>query len=137
MVGFEAAWIAVAKDRDGESVSTALNPLLHEVYRQVLSTPQNLPDLKRSLEDLLGFLAGEGRTNANCWAVDLFFGLPEGWDWGDQELPEEFHDVLAMMGEALHDTVRAKDFAENFDCLPEQILERVRRIRIDVSKDSK
>jgi hypothetical protein len=82
-------------------------------------------------------LAGEGRTNANCWAADLFFALPEGWDWGDQELPEEFHEVLAMTGEALHDTVRAKEFAESFDCLPEQILERVRRIQFDIPKGSK
>ena len=48
-----------------------------------------------------------GRTNANCWAVDLFFANSEGWekDWAEQDLPEDFHDILAMMGEALHDTV--------------------------------
>ncbi len=80
------------------------------------------------------FLAGEGRTNANCWAVDLFFGLTQGWehDWADQGLPENFHDVFSMMGEALHDTVRAPDVAQNFDCLPEQLLDRVKRLRIDV-----
>jgi hypothetical protein len=84
------------------------------------------------LEELLEFLAGEGRTNANCWAVDLFFDSSQGWerDWVEQDLPEEFHDVLSMMGEALHDTVRTPAIAENFECLPEQLLDRVKRLRI-------
>ena len=43
----------------------------------------------------------------------------------EQNLPEDFHDVLAMMGEALHDTVQAPEIAENFGCLPEQLLEKV------------
>jgi hypothetical protein len=51
-----------------------------------------------------------------------------GKDWGEQNLPESFHDVLAMMGEALHDTVQAPETAENFGCLPEQLLERVRHL---------
>jgi hypothetical protein len=129
--------MVVARDREGEAVSPGLNPLLREVYIQVLSNPKNLEALKRSLEELLKFLAGEGRTNANCWAVDLFFCLSEGWeaDWGEQELPEEFHEVLAMLGEALHDTVQARDMAENFDCLPEQLLARVMRIQIGVPKE--
>jgi hypothetical protein len=32
------------------------------------------------------------------------------------------------MGEALHDTVQAPEIAENFGCLPEQLLERVRHL---------
>jgi hypothetical protein len=32
------------------------------------------------------------------------------------------------MGEALHDTVRTPKVVENFDCLPEQILERIRQL---------
>jgi hypothetical protein len=137
MPGFDAAWMVVAREREGEGVSPGLNPLLHEVYSQILANPKNLPALKKSLEELLKFLAGEGRTNANCWAVDLFFCLSEGWeaDWGEQELPEEFHDVLVMMGAALHDTVRARDIAENFDCLPEQLLTRVMRIQIGTKKE--
>jgi hypothetical protein len=92
-----------------------------------------LAGLKKSLEDLLKYLAGEQRTNANCWAVDLFFCLSQEWecDWTDQNLPEDFHDVLAMMGEALHDTVQAPEIARNFDCLPEQLLDRVKRLRVE------
>ena len=136
MPSFEEAWTSVARDRDGEAVSQELQPLLKEVYVQVLSKPIGLSALKRSLERLLEFLSGQGRTNANCWAADLFFGVSAGWelDWADQGLPDEFHDVLAKMGEALHDTVRAKQVAENFDCLPEQLLAHVNRIHTSAPK---
>ena len=130
MSGFEAAWAAVAMVRNGEPVSHKLHPLLQAVYSQSLSQPLNAIEFKKSLEDLLTFLAGEGRTNANCWAVDLFFGVAQEWerDWADQGLANEFHDVLALMGNALHDTVKAPQIAKNFGCLPEQLLELVRRL---------
>ena len=130
MQGFDGAWAAVAVSRDGEPVSPDLHPLLQAVYVQVLSEPLREVELKASLENLLEFLVGDGRTNANCWAVDLFFALCEGWeqDWGQQFLPENFHDVLAMMGEALHDTVRHPEIAREFGCLPEQLLQRVKRL---------
>jgi hypothetical protein len=136
MAGFEEAWTAIAGSRDGEQVSPTLRSLLQGVYVQSLSQPLNPVEFKKSLEDLLQFLTGVGRTNANCWAVDLFFALSQGWerDWAELELPEEFHDVLAMMGEALHDTVKASDIAENFGCLPEQLLERVRRLPVGASE---
>jgi hypothetical protein len=132
MPGFDDAWTSVATSHDGESVSPELRPLLQSVYLEVLSDPVNLATLKQSLRALLEFLQGEGRTNANCWAVDLFFCRSEGWehDWTDQDLPEEFLDVLRLMGEALHDTVQSPKIAENFDCLPEQLLSRVKRLRV-------
>jgi hypothetical protein len=131
MASFEEAWTAVAAPREGEVASPRLRPLLESVYRQCLSTPLNADQLGANLEIVLEFLAGEGRTNANCWAADLFFANCVGWerDWGDCDLPEGLHDVLAMMGEALHDTVKASSFAESFGCLPEQLLERLRRAR--------
>jgi len=78
-------------------------PLLEAVYHQSLVHPLDSLKLKKSLKNLLVFLSGEGRSNANCWAVDLFFAHSEGWerDWVEQNLPEEFHDVLAMMGRRL------------------------------------
>jgi hypothetical protein len=107
-----------------------LQPLLRRVYSEVLAAPADLPALKESLTTLFEYLSGQGRTNANCWAVDMFFCLSKGWetDWTEQDLPEDFHDVLALMGEALHDTVRTPKIAEDFDCLPEQLLARVRRL---------
>ncbi len=132
MKGFEQLWNAVAKTRDGEPVSSELKPLLHKVYVDVLAGPVNLQRLKLSVTDLLKYLSAEGRTNSNCWAVDLFFCSYEDlWerDWSEQNLPDDFHDLLAMMGEALHDTVKSPDIARNFDSLPEQLLERARRLK--------
>jgi hypothetical protein len=130
MTGFDQAWLAVANDHNGEPVSPRLRPLLESVYQDSLAHPLDSLKLKKSLEDLLLFLGGEGRSNANCWAADLFFARCEGWerDWVEQNLPEGFHDVLALMGEALHDTVQAPEIAKNFGCLPEQLLERVRQV---------
>jgi hypothetical protein len=130
MSGFDEAWNFVARQRDDEQVSPQLHPLLRSVYLQSLAKPLVRAGFKRSLEDLLKFLATEGRTNANCWAVDLFFANSEGWerDWAEQNLPEDFHEILALMGEALHDTVKDSEIAKNFGCLPEQLLERVERL---------
>lgn len=132
---FDEAWAAAARTRDGESVSPELKPLLQEVYSIVVLHPNDLIGLKRGLQYLLQFLSQEGRTNANCWATDLFIGLCEGWerDWVDLEMPEDLHDVLAKMGEALHDTVRDPSVARNFDCLPEQLLEELNRIQINLA----
>ena len=109
-----------------------LRPLLEKLYSSVLSVPPDLVALKHGLQQLLEFLGGEGRTNANCWAADMFFCLSEGWDrdWTDQDLPEDFHDVLSLMGQALHDTVQSPEIASNFDCLPEQLLDRVNKLSI-------
>lgn len=135
MPGFDEAWSAVAKRKDRESASPELRPLLHNVYGAVLSTPPDIVGLKKSLEALLEYLAGPGRTNTNCWAADLFFMTSEGWerDWTEQNLPEELHDVLSLMGDALHDTVHAPEVASNFGCLP-QLLDRVRNFRIEESR---
>lgn len=131
MAGFNEAWAAVALPRDGESVSPDLEPLLRQVYSDVLAAPVNLPALKESLTALLEYLSGRGRTNANCWAVDMFFCSSDGWerDWAEAGLPDDLHDVLSLLGQALHDTVRTPKIAENFDCLPEQLLARVRQLR--------
>jgi hypothetical protein len=130
MGSFDEAWALAAKTRRGEAVSPDLRPLLQAVYDATLSSLLDQPALKTSLEHLLEFLVRDGRTNANCWAVDMFFCISEGWekDWADQDLPEDFHDVLATMGEALHDTVYAPNIAEEYGCLPEQLLERVKKL---------
>ena|SRR5690348_748772 len=132
MKGFEQLWTLVAKTRDGEPVSPELKSLLRRVYDDALGSPVNLAALKHSLMELLRYLSAEGRTNANCWAADLFFCSDDNlWerDWTEQNLPDSFHDVMAMMGQALHDTVTSPDIAGNFDCLPEQLLERVKRLQ--------
>lgn len=132
MADFDAAWAAVNHAKGRERVSPELRPLLQGVYTAVLAVPIDLNALKQSLSRLLEYLSGVGRTNANCWAADLFFCHSESWerDWTEQNLPDDFHDVLSLMGQALHDSVRTPTIAENFDCLPEQLLERVRRLHV-------
>jgi len=78
MTGFDQAWLAVANDHNGEPVSPRLRPLLESVYQESLAHPLDSLKLKKSLEDLLLFLGGGGRSNANCWAADLFFARCEG-----------------------------------------------------------
>lgn len=108
--GFNQAWSAVARPYQGETVSAELRPLLGEVYRCVLSDLLNLSRMR---------------------TVGLFFSRSEGWqrDWTEVDLPEDFHDVLALMGEALHDTVKNPEIAKNFGRLPEQLLERVKHLK--------
>lgn len=80
MAGFDEAWLAVADVRQGESVSPELRAFLQAVYHQSLAQPLDSAKLKKSLEDLLLYLSGEGRSNANCWAADLFFAYSQGWE---------------------------------------------------------
>ena len=72
---------------------------------------------------LLEFLASpQGRTDANCRAVDSFFTFDECW----LDLPDALHDIFGDMAGALHDTISAPHIAHNFDSTPEQLLARVR-----------
>jgi hypothetical protein len=70
-----------------------------------------------------------GAASDVCWAFDLFFGGGQGWDrhWFTLILSDNFYDVLATMDEALRDTLSAPKIAENFRCLPEQLLDSLRQ----------
>ena len=103
---------------------------LGDAYEAIVSRPYDPARIAAAVEELLAYLASnEGRTHPNCVAVDHFFCLGEGWerDWEDE--PQELTDILADMGGALHDTIKAPDVAENFDSTPEQLLERIRAFR--------
>lgn len=119
---------AFGEDR---AVSGELSALVPAVCEEVERCPTNRLALRTSLETLLGFLSSrEGRTDANCRAVDSFFCSPQdhGWevDWG--HVPGEFQGILGDLGGTLHDTVAAPDIAQNFESTPEQLLDRVLRI---------
>ena len=114
---------------DGEAVSPELSPLLAGVYVEVQREPTDLMALRASLDALLRYLASSaGRTNANCWAADLFFMHNDRWDRDWDHLPEPYQDVFGYLGEALHDTVSHPEVAENFDNTPEQLLARLAQI---------
>jgi hypothetical protein len=91
-----------------------------------------LPAFLCALRALCGglFFPVAGRTNANCWATDLFFMNSQDWEahWAEAALPAPLHDILAKISEALHDTVRNPEIAKNFACLPEQLLAELNRI---------
>jgi hypothetical protein len=90
----------------------------------------NLVELKAELIALLQHLSAPGgRTDENCKAVDSRFGLAD--TWLDKDLPHDFHDLLAYMSEALHDTISAPDIAVNFGCTPEQLLETARKLNTE------
>jgi len=129
---FENAWSRCSSKLDGEVVSTELKSLVRQVHAEVVRQPSNLPALKRALDALLAFLSSPvGRTHANCTALDLFFCLDDAWlSEGWAHLPVEFANVLADISGALHDAIKVPKVAKNFDSLPEQLLERVRNIKL-------
>jgi hypothetical protein len=121
MSGFDGLWRSAVRFRHA---SRELEPLLHSVYDDLGRA--DLPALRASLENLLAFLAGPaGRTDANCSTVHHFFNETEAL-W--QPLREDFRSICDDMSGTLHDAIYAPDIARTFEALPEQLLERVRRI---------
>jgi hypothetical protein len=119
----------VLSEVDGEPVSPAIAPLLVGVHAEVCREPSDLAELHARLERLLAYLESpEGRTNANCWAADLFFMQNDRWERGWEHLPEGYQDLLADLGGALHDTVSHPEITSNFDSTPEQLLARLSRL---------
>ena len=114
---------------DGEAVSAEMAGLLGGIYAEVLRSPSDLAALHTALRQLLVFLISPaGRTNANCWAADLFFCDTDGWERNWDHLPEAYQDMLGYLGGALHDTVSNPEIARNFDSTPEQLLTRLEGI---------
>lgn len=123
---FEELYQAAVRFRH---VSPTLRPLLRHAYRAAVTRPTNLRELKNALESLMSFLASDGgRTDANCCTVDGFFSASAQWERSWSDLPKEFRNVLDDVGGVLHDTVYAPHIAGHFESLPEQLLQRIRRI---------
>ena len=79
----------------------------------------------------MSFLSQPGdRTDENCKAVDLFFAINDHWRVRWDNLPEDFKLILDDIGMCLHDTVSASNIAENFDSTPEQLLERIKQLKV-------
>jgi hypothetical protein len=122
---FEELYRAAVRFRHA---SPQLKPLLRHVYNAAIKRPMQLWELKNALESLLSFLASEGgRTDANCCTTDAFFSAAEN-DGAWSDVPPDYRSVLDDLGGVLHDTVHAPQIAAHFQCLPEQLLDRVRKI---------
>lgn len=121
MAGFDELWRASVRFR---RASRELEPLLHDVHADLGRA--DLGALRGSLERLCTFLASaEGRTDANCSTVFNFFDATEPL-WSG--LREDFRGICDDMSGTLHDAIYAPDIARTFEALPEQLLERVRKI---------
>ena len=115
---FDAIWKSSVRFRHA---SRELEPLLRALH----SAFGDPAETRRTLEDLLIFLAGAGRTDANCETIHYFANATEAlWT----ELPDELRGILDDMSGTLHDAIHAEPIARTFEATPEQLLERVRRV---------
>lgn len=113
-----------------EGGSPELKPLLRDLYDALVSRPADHHKIKAALCATLEFLnTPEGRTDANCKAVDLFLCYDEDWDCDCSDLPEDYTRIVFDMGCELHDTFQAPHVATHFQATPEQLLARARRLR--------
>lgn len=115
----------------GKKVSQELRPLLAAVYNQIHASPVSLPILKESLIALMSFLSQpEHLTDENCNAVDLFFAIEDHWKVRWDDLPEDYKLILEDIGMSLHDSVSSPGIAKNFESMPQQLLERIKRLEV-------
>lgn len=114
---FETVWKASARYR---RVSRELEPLLRRVYDAF----GDVPATHQALVELLGFLSGAGRTDANCTTTYYFATATEPL-W--RELPDELRAILDDMSGTLQDSIYAEKIARTFESTPEQLLERLRK----------
>jgi hypothetical protein len=120
MTEFEALWKAAVRFR---RASRELEVLLHDVHMSWTDETA----LTRTLEALLTFLASAaGRTDANCSVTHHFMSATEE-QW--RSTPEPLRAILDDMSGTLHDSIHAPNIARTFEATPEQLLERVRRVR--------
>ena len=120
---FDALWKAAVRFR---RVSHDLKTLVFNVVAEAERDPVQADELRLSLDQLLTFLASaRGRTDANCCAVDRFFSQFEG-TWS--RLPSHLASLLDDMSGVLHDAIYAPQIAAHFEALPEQLLDRLRKL---------
>ena len=108
-------------------LTVGLRPRLWDAYEAIIARPYDVRAITEAVEKLLEYLASsEGRTHANCVAVDDFFCWCDGWEREWESEPEGLANVLGDIGGALHDTIKAPDVAKNVDSTPEQLLAQLR-----------
>ena len=103
-------------------VAPELRPLVAALDTAIIA--RDVAAVRSSLVALLELLASpRGRTDANCCVVDAFFAGVDA-----SALPDDVRAVVSDLSGALHDAIYAPHIAANFECLPEQLLERARRL---------
>ncbi len=113
-------------DKGKAEPSSRLRGLIENLDHAIAEERPDLSTVKGSLVALLEYLCSpEGRTDSNCWATDLYW-MTAATEY--ENLPEEFIEVFADMAGALHDTINHPEIAGHFDSLPEQLLDRARKL---------
>jgi hypothetical protein len=113
--------------------SPQLQKLVVAVRDCIIEQPTDILRLNSTLENLLSFLTAPAeRTKENCGETDLYFCLhaDNGFNW--DHLPEDYQLILDDIGGQLHDTIESPEIAKNFESTPEQLLERIRRLKPQV-----
>ncbi|HEX8155106.1 MAG TPA: hypothetical protein VF698_18385 [Thermoanaerobaculia bacterium] len=122
--GFSRVWKEAARYR---RIGPELRPLIEEVYESVQRT--DAAATRDALERLFAFLASAaGRTDANCCVTDAFFSAAEQWELQWTAFPESLAAILDDTGGTLHEAIYAPHIASTFESLPEQLLERVKKL---------
>jgi len=115
---------------DNEDERQRVINLAEAVYQEAIQSNPNMSQLRARLIDLLSFLCSpEGRTDENCRIVDSYFCTKDGWSSCIEHLPTEVYEILFDIGGTLHDTFQSRDIAANFQSLPEQLLERAKKLK--------
>jgi hypothetical protein len=94
-----------------------------------------LPGLRVALAELLEFLSGSGRTEANCRTVDAFFCLltAEHSEILDR-LPAGWQELVDDLGLDLAATFEDPERADRAGASPEKLFERFRALETGSSK---
>lgn len=123
---FEEAWREAVTFR---VVSPQIRPLLSDCHAALTAENPHPALVTGSLDRLLTFLCcAAGRTDANCTVTDYFFSRIDSWSTTWQRLPADLRQIVADLGGVLHDTVYAEEIARTFECLPEQLLARLKAL---------
>ncbi len=111
-------------------VDSTIAKALDLIHAIALEHPLPIVRLRDEVISILEYLSSvEGRTDANCRAVDSAIMLDDDLSDRIDEIEEAdpvLAEVLADMGGALHDTVSSPEIADNFNSTPEQLLNRLR-----------
>jgi hypothetical protein len=105
----------------------ALKPLLLEVLAAYTAPSFNAGRARLALVELFHSLCTpELRTDRNCQFVDFCLGNVAALKESAGAL-SQYRDFLSNAN-VLHDTIGAPSIAENFGCLPEQLLAEARTL---------
>jgi hypothetical protein len=127
-------------DEHGGALPADLNAALRAFYAEWTRLPPEFLALREAMMRLFALLAApEHRTDAACRYVSAYvnFCLDDEYspfaERGDDEIeliPSEVRDMILDIGDNLNKAITKPAIAEDFDATPEQILARVRALRV-------